>query len=252
MTFAWSCSSGKRGQHPHGASRPTLHPLVNTLRSSNATLTDSEMKRRGLVPAYWRVLKSHYLILQLVFLQQCRCGSFRDASCYSSPSKVSNVHLPSRLLEAFWNSPTTCAFWRQNVARITEKSFPSLAIAVIYWEGACQASISCGRCRGMRPQGADILHRRQQFRQKAQWTAGGWSVLEHNNLSSHSEPALAVPPTLPPHELLFCAGLSESSFTQKYFACLPVECSLPLNVSTLSSQSTVGLSNTASTSWSCS
>lgn len=37
-------------------------------------------------------------------------------------------------------------------------------------------------------------------------------------------------PTLPPHELLFCAGLSESSFTQKYFACLPVECSLPLNV----------------------
>lgn len=28
----------------------------------------------------------------------------------------------------------------------------------------------------------------------------------------------------------YCAGLSESSFTKKYFACLPVERSLPLNV----------------------
>lgn len=54
-------------------------------------------------------------------------------------------------------------------------------------------SISCGRCRETRPQGLDILCRRQQFRQKVQWTAGGWSVFEHSNLSFHSELAVAVP-----------------------------------------------------------
>lgn len=38
------------------------------------------------------------------------------------------------------------------------------------------------------------------------------------------------PTALSPHELLYCAGLSESSSTKKYFACLPVERSLPQNV----------------------
>lgn len=69
IAFALGGLLQKRGQHPQEATGLTLHPPVNTLRSSNATLIDREMKHRGLVPAYWRVLKSHYLILQLFFLQ---------------------------------------------------------------------------------------------------------------------------------------------------------------------------------------